>query len=425
MSIVTSDTSITHTFGNVACVAMDYIRSFFSDGFFKTEHISTKIAYRQLDVFRSKKEFWKNEKPILIVKPRIEMDDSSKAHYGSAMMERITSSKLPMEFSQRVPVITDRQYGVMLRFGWNRFKIYYDVAIVVQTYNEQINIANSLKNKMITLRPFSINTDLEACIPKGITKPIQHHLGIPEDDTAELVKYLNVKGIVPFTYKLKNASGTNEYFMLYNTNIEAVLSDISIDDGDSIGMITDTYTIGLTMSFEFNSPATWYAFLKDANPHYIVNPSDAEMDAGNASVGDRIVPLLTLPTRYNLRLGDGWKILVSPTYMVTTRGKGPDVVDITKFDQVIPKPIRETLSGIVKHNNVNGIPLMPYIQFRCFKDVIELPVGLDGYVVDLEKFEIRTYDCKPNITYRFFILINNLAINSITPQVTKFMSNTK
>lgn len=61
MSIVTSDTSITHTFGNVACVAMDYIRSFFSDGFFKTEHISTKIAYRQLDVFRSKKEFWKTK----------------------------------------------------------------------------------------------------------------------------------------------------------------------------------------------------------------------------------------------------------------------------------------------------------------------------------------------------------------------------
>ena len=69
MSIVTSDTSVTHTFGNVACLAMNYIKDFFPDDFFRTEHISTKIAYQQLNVFRSRREFWKNEKPMLILKP--------------------------------------------------------------------------------------------------------------------------------------------------------------------------------------------------------------------------------------------------------------------------------------------------------------------------------------------------------------------
>lgn len=420
MSIVSSDTSVTHTFGNVACVAMNYIKSYFNPDFFKTEHISTKIAYKQLDVFRSKKEFWKNEKPILVVKPRVEIDDSSVGYYGSAMMNRMTNSLLNAEFANTVPVIVDRKYGIMLRFGWNRFKIYYDVAIVVQTYNEQLNLMYSLKNKMIPQTPYMLNTSLEACIPKGIIKPIQKHLGIPEDKTAAITRYLNTYGDVPFTYKLKNASGTNEYFMLYDTNIEVTLSDINGDDGDQNNMVTDTYTISLSMSFEFNAPGTWYTFLKDNDPRYIANPSDAELHESDSLVGERIVPLLSIPLNYNLRLGEGWKILQSPAYMVTQNGCKPGIVDITDFSQVIPDPVQDTIKKLVKHNKENGIPLSPYIQFRCFKDTKELPIGKRGYEVDLDKFEIRTYDCKPKTTYRLFILINNLAIQAITPQIQEF-----
>lgn len=423
MSIVSSDTSVTHTFGNVACLAMNYIKQFFPDDFFRAEHISTKIAYRQLDVFRSRKEFWKNEKPMLILKPRIEIDDSSVAYYGSAMMDRKFNSLLNVEFANTVPVIVDKQYGVMLRFGWNRFKIYYDIAIVVQTYNEQLNLMYSLKNKMIPLQPFMLPADLEACVPKGIINPIRDHLGIPEGDTAEITRYLNTHGKTPFTYKLKNASGTNEYFMLYHTNVEVVLSEISGDDGETIGMVTDTYTIGLSMSFEFNAPGTWYAFFKDKNPNYICNPSDMELNSslGNdALVGKRIVPLLSIPLQYDLHLENGWKILQSPTYMVTIDGIGPEFADITDFSQVIPGSVQNTIKGIVKHNKEHGIPISPYIRFRCFKDTKELPRGKTGYEVDLEKFQIITYNCKPKVTYRLFILVNNMAIQSLLPQVTEF-----
>ena len=421
MSIVTSDTSVTHTFGNVACLAMNYIKDFFPDDFFRTEHISTKIAYQQLNVFRSRREFWKNEKPMLILKPRIEIDDSSVGYYGSALMNRVTNSKLGVEFANTVPVIVDEQYGVMLRFGWNRFKIYYDVAIVVQTYNEQLNIMYSLKNKMVPLAPFMLRADLEACIPKGIIKPIQKHLGTPEEDTAEITKYLNTYGSVPFTYKLKNASGTNEYFMLYGTNVEVVLSDISADDGENIGMITDTYTIGLSMSFEFNAPGSWYVFLKDNNPNFIANPTDSELEAGNKKlIGERIVPLLSIPLQYNLSLDEGWKILQSPTYMVTSNGIGPEFVDETDFSQVIPKAVQNTIVQLIKHNKEHGIPISPYIRFRCFKDTKELPVGYNGFKVDLENFKIYTYNCKPKVTYRLFILINNLAIQNLMPQVQEF-----
>ena len=425
MSIVTSDTSITHTFGNVACVAMDYIKGYFTPNFFQTEHISTRIAYKQLDIFRSNREFWKNKKPVIILTPRVEIDDSSVAGYGSAQFSRITNSRSPVEFSDLHDVILDRAHGVQLRFAWNRIKVNYDVAIVVQTYNEQINLANTLKNRLVPPKPDYIHTTLEACIPKGIIRPISQHLGFKLNDpdiTAGTVHYLNTHGVVPFTYKLKNASGTNEYFMLYDTNIEMIPSDITTDAGDSIGVVNDSYTIGLTMSFEFNTVGTWYVHLADANLNFITNPSDAEIDSiSQYKDEDAIVPLYSIPLRYNLRLGDGWKILQSPTYAVTEEGMGEKHLDITDIGQIIPTPIQNTLRALVDHNRKHAIPLDPYIRFKCFKDHRELPYGKEGFEVDLEKFKIYTYDCTPRRTYRLFIMVNNVMINSISPEVNKHM----
>jgi len=419
MSIISSETSVTHTFGNVACVALDYIKSYFPDDFFNTVHISTKMSHRQLNVFRSKKEFWKNQKPMLILRPREELDDSSVFMYGSTMKSRVTNSKLSAEFANTVPVIVDEKYGVMLRLGWNRLKIYYDISIVVETYNQQVDIAHALKNQLAPLTPFFIKTNLESYLPKGIVNPIATHLGLQPTDTAEILKYLNTQGSTPFTYKIKNGSGHDEYFMMYLTNIEAIISDLNLDDGESRNLVTDTYTINLAMSLEFNAVGTWYTFLKDGNRNYISNPLASEI-VQNCGDCERIKPLLTLPLRYDLHLQDGWKILQSPTYTVTTHGIGEKFKDVTEFGSVIPNNVRRTLDHIIRHNVENGIPIKPFIQFRCFKGTRELPVGKNGFEVNMKTFEVYTYNCTPAETYRLFILINNLQINAIATEVTKF-----
>lgn len=427
MSVITSDTSITHTFGNVACEAMEFIKSYFLDGFFQTEHISTKISYRQFDMLKAQKEFWKHKKPILILKPRVDIDDSSVAGYGSASHSRITNSKYPVEFGETHPVIVDRKHGVMLRYALNRIKLYYDVAIIVQTYNEQQNLAHSLKNRLVPPTPYYLASTLEACIPKGIIQPISKHLGFAKDDpeiTAGTIHYLNTYGKVPFTYKLKNGSGTNEYFMLYDTRIEIIPSDINTDDGESINMVNDTYTIGLTMSFEFNSIGTWYVFLKNGDENYITNPTDTEIDIMNRNLGNEVVepeiaPLSSIPLRYNLNLESNWTILEAPTYFVSEEGLGLGVCDITNFSQALPSATQRTLKDIYLHNKHMGIPLHPFIRFRCFKGTKELPYGEQGFTIDLEEFIIKTHDCTPRVTYRLFILINPTAIQSMSSEVDR------
>ena len=123
MSITISNPSIVHTFGNVACVAINYIESFFPENFFTKTHIATKMAHRQLDPFRARTGFWKNKKPMLVLRPRIDFDGSSNWFYGSTMMTRVTHSDSPMEFCDLVEVMHDDENRVSVQYIWNRYKV--------------------------------------------------------------------------------------------------------------------------------------------------------------------------------------------------------------------------------------------------------------------------------------------------------------
>ena len=56
---------------------------------------------------------------------------------------------------------------------------------------------------------------------------------------------------------------------MYNTNIEAIPSDISDDEGNERGMITETFTISFTLSCEFNTMAAFYLTLRDDSDKFM------------------------------------------------------------------------------------------------------------------------------------------------------------
>lgn len=409
MSIIYSNGSVTHTFGNVACLAMDYIKRFFPKDFFSVEHISTKLAYRQLDIFRSNREFWKLRKPMLILRPRIEMDDSSKYFYGAAFMNKMHNVTSPAEYANRIPLLQDAQRGVSMEFLWNRYKIYYDIVIIVETYNEQLNLANHLLNSIVPNTPFMISTPLESYVPRGIIENVSDYLGINKSNTAEIVSYLNTHSKTPFTYKFKNGSGNNEYFTLYDTNVEAIASEISLDDGNQRGMITDTFTLSFTLSCEFNSMSAFYLHLRDNTDKFIPYMPD------NIKNDDRIVPLFSIPLLFNMNIDQGWIISSAPTYTVASTNE-PDITDISGI-------FTDELKGVLNYQKTMKLPQDLFIKFRVFKGNDELSNDKTGYQINLDNIHkpfITTYDLSLRDTYRLFILVNNNYINSIKAELTEF-----
>lgn len=407
MSIIYSNGSVTHTFGNVACVAMQYVKKFFPDDFFKVEHISTKLAYKQLDIFKSKKEFWKLHKPMLILRPRIEMDDSSKYFYGAAFMNRMHNVTSPAEYANRIKLVNNEQDGVRIEFLWNRYKIYYDVVIIVESYNEQLNLANHIINSIVPNTPFFIHTPLESFVPRCIIDGVADYMSIDKTNTSKIVRYLNTYSKTPFTYKFKDGSGNNEYFTLYDTNIEAIPSDLAIDDGNEKGMISDAYTLSFTLSCEFNTIGAYYLHLRDNSDKFIPFMPTEDKD-------NRIVPLYSIPLLFQLNLEPGWAISTAPAFFVSNNGDK----DITSIKDVID----DDLKSILDYQRDMNLPQELFIKFRVFKGEKEL-FSPTGYQIDLTDYNnptITTYDISLKETYRLFVLINNDYIHSITTELKEF-----
>lgn len=419
MSITQSNASISHTYGNVACVVMDYVKGYFVEDFFKTTHISTKLSSKQLNVYQAKKEFWKNKKPMIIMRPRIDLDDSSKWYYGSAMMNRMTNSRTNVEFQCTVPMLENKEFGTMIRFGWNRLKVTFDVAIVVDTYNKQLDIAHALQNQMVPNTPYPLQTALESYIPNSIIYGLADHLGVDRTDIREILFYLNTYAGVPVTYKLKNGSGNNEFFMLYDTNIELITSEITIDDGEGTGMVQDTYTISFSVSAEFNGVGTWYLFLQNNNPNFILTQTHVETDDDG-----RIIPISSIPLKYDLKLTPGWEIYNAPCYFVDSFKD-----DITDLSTSISKPV----ANLIRLTMDSGMALSDsLVRFECFKDTKRLKLKED-FDIEIKKdktneiglsIKIITHNCTPKVTYRLFILVNNFAVNNIASDVTGFNKET-
>ena len=413
MSVIQSNGSITHTFGNVSCVAMDYVKKYFADDFFKHTHISTKLAYRQLTAFQSRAEFQKLHKPILILRPRIEINDDAKWFYGSTMMNRVYNARNPMEFASRVDLINDRQNGLSFQFMWNRSKIYYDVIIIVDSFNEQLNIASYLNNMIVPNTPFFIKTALESYIPKNMIYPMADFLKIDRDDTSSILSYLNSNGNTPFTYKFKDGSGNDEFFSLYGTNIEAIASDLSTDDGSEKGLTTDTYTITFTLSLEFNAMGAYFLTLRDDSPKYITCPPGSDI-----SRGDNIIPLFSIPLYEGLRdIPEGWRIIHTPSLLVSDTD-----IDETDISAVIDKPLAE----VIKYQRAMHLDQDLFVKFRLFAGYRELEHGkhFEVDIKDLNNPKLFVYNGKPKMTYRLFVIVNNSYIHSITSDLVAFNTET-
>lgn len=404
MSILLANTSVTHTYGNVACVAIEYIKKFFPKDYFKTTHMSTKIAYKQLDIFRTNKEFFKREKPMLILRPRIELNDSSNFLYGTAMTQRMFNTFSSVEFSNTTPLVVDEDKGVMIRYMVNRLKIVFDVVIIVGTYNQQINIAHSLNNMLVPYKPFLIRSPLEAHIPQSVITPMCEHLDIPLDNTGDILQFMNTTSRLPITYKLKNSSGNKEFFCLSDNNIEAIVSDITLDDGNKKGMLYDTYSISFALSCEFFGISSYQLFTKDGSSEYTVCGVDDMND------NSRIQPLYTIPLLFNLNLPEGWQILNSPNYFVDNGD-----IDVTDLKSIFSSSVQQ----IIDHHLSMNIPLDTILQFRVFKGIDELKHG-EGFKIDLTEMKLYTMVLDPSLTYRLFIIVNNALVHNMSSEIVGF-----
>jgi len=403
MEYALASTSMAHTYGNVTAFITEFVKNIFPKHYFKTTHISSTIAYREFNIFQnSTKEFMKKNKPILLIRPRIELNDQDNFLYGTFLTQRITDNYMDLDFSNLQEFIGDTEKGIYMKFLLNRIKMFFDISVIVESQMEQINQVMFLKNKIRQDHNFYLETALESFVPKELLGVLASDINIPLYDENMSVKpfldYINNKSAYPVTYKMKNSTGRDEFFRFYPAKIDTVFTNLSVDDGSKKGFISDAFTINFTISTEFNTAGLYYYFTQ--NPDVIRN-----IDLSIIADSNTIIPVFTISNLFDETIPEGWNMYSSSMYGVDS-DRQPDEMDISTL-------FNNSLIDIIQYHIDKGIPTSVFLKISIMKDNALLDPLNNDYSIDMTKLILTTNVVNTISTYRLVVYVNTLYINNL------------
>lgn len=406
MEFCVAQTSLAHTYGNITCFIANYIKNLFPQGFFKTVHISTAIAYKQFNVFQnSNKEILKKGKPMLIIRPRLEVDDNSVFLYDTLLTTNPHDIYMETSYTNLQPFVADKNNGVYIKYLLNRLKMSFDITIVTETQMDAINQAHFLKNRLPINYYKFLPTCLESYIPRDLLKVVSEDIGIPMYDengsVRPFVEYLNSHSQYPVSYKMRNGTGNDEFFRYYPANVDVGFSGLSVDEVNKKGFVSDTCAVNLTVTAEFNATGLYYFFTER---HMKIDRIIMDMKAGS---DNRIIPIFTENNLYISKYGVGWTVYAAPMYAVDNEKR--DILDISQI-------LNNSITGVIKYHLEHGIPMELCCKVEVMKDNRYLTPLLE-YEVNYNTMELITKNCNMDSTYRVIVHVNTEYINALIDDI--------
>jgi len=382
--------SSSHTYGNAIAFIQNWLINLFPENFFKTIHVNSKIAHRQ--IISTPKSFKVKERPIFAISPRVDFDDSRFLE-GTALLEPRLGLHFTHDMGALMPFFRDDSNGFDIRFQLNRSIMYADVIIILSTKMEQMNFMDYLLNKTVFNHPQDVNTFLESYLSPSMMDTISKITGIPIVDedgtTARFLTYLNSHSIFPITYKLQGGSRLKEFYRYYPVKIDTLLSSLSSNDGEKSGYTTTDYQITFSVRMEFFTTGLYYLFSNKKIPDIPINK---EFDSR-----DIIIPTYTdVMLKEDLNLQNGWNLFTNVSFRLEKKN---DDVD---FGEVINTSIREAVNYHLK----NGLPLFDLIDIKVRRQGVLLFENKD-YKIDWDNYNIKFNNDKYGLyTYTMYICIN-------------------
>lgn len=406
MDYCVAQTSLAHTYGNITCFVADYIKSLFPQNYFKTVHISTAIAYKQFSVFQnSRKEILKKSKPMLIIRPRIEMDDSSVFLYDTYLTTNAYNIYMERDFSNLQPFIIDKDNEIEIKYLLNRLKMTFDISIITETQMDAINQAHFLKNRIDFNYSHFIPAHLESYVPRELLNVVAKDIGVPmygkDGSVRDFVRYLNDHSMYAVSYKMKNSTGNDEFFRFYPASIDTMFSGLNVEDANKKGMITDSCAVSFSVTTEFFGAGLYYFFTKK---NQIIDKFVMDMTTENK---DHIIPIYTQQNLFVSKFGAGWNVYTAPMYRV-------DDTDVDNMD--ISSIFNNSLRGVMQYHKQHGIPFDTCIRVEVMKDNRYLIPNAE-YVLDFDEFTLTTLNCNYKSTYRIIVHVNTAYINGLINEV--------
>lgn len=400
-----ASSSSSTTYGNIMAFVKERLTQCFPIGFFKDVNMTSEIAYvnvRRRLGRNTLNELKKLERPFMTISPRINVPTGDQYLYDIPLTKNYDNMEYGIDINTLFPIIRNLDDNYTFLYKLNRDQIQFEVTITVDTQIQQLDIYKYLVNHFTWERPFTVKSSLEAMIPREIIKNMCILSNIDIDNTKSnqipiALQMLNRWTKYPITYKIRNGTALDEFFMYYNAEILMTYNDLSIEDVSRKNFADDFYQIRFNCIAEFNLPGL---FLLTGNKK---KPKELDIDllVKEKDGYHDLIPLFTINNFFQRYPSErnGFMYYINTRFQTDCEnGKNVDYLDISVlFDN-------DKISTISRYM-ANFIPIETLIECILLKDG-EI-VSDNNWFIDWSKFELKISDADNNATYCLIIYINN------------------
>lgn len=426
MNTASANSSIAHTVGNMTFQMTEFIKGLFTPNFFKHTHITSRMAYREFKINENRQEakFIKKNRPILIIRPHLEMNNNDIFLSGCFFTKMVHGLNFNKDYGTFLPLFRDNVNDISLSYMIDRIRVICQVTMMFDTAYQQMNVYSYLLNRFNEGQIYHYPTALEAYVPGWLTEKISELSGVAMRDTNNSVKpfldYLTNHSNKYWTYKDKNASSREEFFVYYPVTAEYILTDFSMDDISKRGSVSESANITFTLTSEFNTIGYYQLSTERDDVEFKANMA-MEMDMND---GMGIVPYYTPNIKFGAEDENGYRLLYTNMFKIEPdlEPKEPDILDLKR---VMGDSI---LAEAIQYHDKHGISLDLLFNFIILKNETvlkgkkEKPSDKLDYVVDLPNQRVLIYNKNENATYRILIYVNNLYINQLMDAIGDYQS---
>ena len=409
--------SLAHTYGNVTMVINDWLMSLFPKDYFKTNYINSTIAYRDFATFNNnRKAFIKKQKPMLLVRPRIEIDTEdelplNQTYFANRIYDIMNED---IETGNLQNFFYDKKNNRQIQFLLNSLRINFDVSLVVETMMEQINLVHYFKNRVRQERGMTMVGYLESFVSRDIMYTLAKDAGFEEvfteegkDNMGDFMTYVNDHSMYPVTFKYKNSSGRHEFFRLHPSHLNLIIRGLSIDELSKKGVVSDEAIINFTVTCDFNT-AGLYVYLSENDKVF-----DDPNPPGSDDIYKEFVPILTPQQVFSeTTLPKGWNLFTTPAFDIDT--------DEVPYPLSFKELMNTSLLEAVDYHQKNGIPLTTFLNVEVLKNNRTMDPEKNEYYIDWDNLTLYVNNCNNVQEYRFILSVNTAYLNDLLADIVKF-----
>jgi len=402
--------SASHTYGNIAALIKAMVLSKYPQDLFNTVNMSTDTPFKSLSDMNQSTTLdimKKKIKPLLSINPVFKVQEDGFL-IGTQITKNMDNIENGMSASSLNKFITDNDRGYSLAYKLNRDRFDFEITAQFPSRHMQVDIYKNMLNNMLWDSPFFMPAALESMIPRSIIHyiSIMSGLDISNDDikhnTPLLLRYINSKSKYPITYKVRNSTALDEFFMYYNSRLLVKFTDLDMPQGNRKGMVDDRFDITFKIEVEFNLPGN-YILIGEPEKYTGIDFSLISTNIQKSRYD--IIPILTIGAEYKNPV---FTSLGYDVYGSSILNIDPENNESDDTCNLSPLFITEHVY-LIKQMMGMGVPIVSLFKVEIIQNTVRI-LETD-FEMDWNTMNVTIHNADVYSSYRVYIYANMIQVN--------------